>query len=146
MFRGEKKGLTAAILAVALICILQTSLLAQTGTISGEIRNAADNSPLAYANVIILGTNLGAMSLNDGKFTIQGVPAGRYTIKAMMMGYKAEEKPGVVVTAGKDTPLDFKLEQTIVMKTQEIVVTAEKKMVEVTTSDARASVSSQQLE
>jgi len=145
MFRGEKKGPTIAILALGLVCLFQTSLLAQTGTISGVVQNSNDNSPLAYANVIILGTNLGAMSLNDGKFTIKGIPAGRYTIKAMMMGFKAEEKPGIVVNSGQDTRLEFKLDQTIVMKTQEIVVTAEKKMVEVTTSDARASVSSQQL-
>jgi hypothetical protein len=146
MFRGEKKGVTVATLAFALVCLVQTSLLAQTGTISGMVRGGADNQPLAYANVIVLGTNLGAMSLNDGKFSITGVPAGRYTIKAMMMGYKAEEMPGILVEPGKDTPVNFKLEQTIVMKTQEILVTAEKKMVEVTTSDARASVSSQQLE
>jgi outer membrane receptor for ferrienterochelin and colicin len=146
MFRGEKKVPTIAILALALVCLFHTSLLAQTGTISGTISGSADGKPLAYANVIILGTNLGAMSLNDGKFTIKGVPAGNYTIKAMMMGFKAEEKTGVTVDSGKDTRLDFKLDQTIVMKTQEIVVTAEKKMVEVTASDARGAVSSEQLE
>jgi hypothetical protein len=146
MFRGENRGPTIATLALAIVCLFQTSLLAQTGTVSGTVLNGKDNTPLAYANVIVLGTNLGAMSLNDGKFTIKGVPAGRYTVKAMMMGFKAEEKAGVLVESGKDIRLEFKLEQTIVMKTQEIVVTAEKKMVEVTTSDARASVSSEQLE
>jgi outer membrane receptor protein involved in Fe transport len=146
MFRGEKKVPTIAILALALVCLFHTSLLAQTGTISGTVYGSADGKPLAYANVIILGTNLGAMSLNDGKFTIKGVPAGTYTIKAMMMGFKAEEKTGVTVNSGKDTRLDFRLDQTIVMKTQEIIVTAEKKMVEVTASDTRAAVSSQQLE
>jgi hypothetical protein len=145
MFRGEKRGPTIALVAVALVCLFQTSLLAQTGTVSGAVVGP-DGRPLAYANVIILGTNLGAMSLNDGKFTIKGVPAGTYTIKAMMMGYKAEEKAGIIVDGGKDTRIEFRLEQTIVMKTQEIVVTAEKKMVEVTASDTRAAVSSEQLE
>jgi hypothetical protein len=146
MFRGEKKGPAIAIIAFALVCLFQTSLLAQTGTISGIVQNSKDGKPLAYANIIVLGTNLGAMSLNDGKFMIRGVPAGSYAIKAMMMGYKAEEKSGIRVDSGKDTRIIFKLDQTIVMKTQEIVVTAEKKMVEVTSSDARATVSSQQLE
>ncbi|MCK5407295.1 MAG: TonB-dependent receptor, partial [Candidatus Krumholzibacteria bacterium] len=136
------------IVAIALLCLLQTSLLAQsgTGTISGTVYNVKTNQPLAYANVIVMGTNLGAMSLADGKFSVKGVPAGTYAIKAMMMGYKAQERSGVVVNAGKDTKLDFKLDQTIVMKTQEIVVTAEKKMVEVTASDARGTVTSEQLE
>ena len=136
------------IVALALLCLLQTSLLAQsgTGTISGTVYNVKTNQPLAYANVIVMGTNLGAMSLADGKFSVKGVPAGTYAIKAMMMGYKAQERSGVVVNAGKDTKLDFKLDQTIVMKTQEIVVTAEKKMIEVTASDARGTVTSEQLE
>jgi outer membrane receptor protein involved in Fe transport len=148
MFRGDHGGPTLVVITVlVLACLLPTSLLAQgTGTISGTVYSAKNGQPLAYANVIIMGTNLGAMSLNDGKFTIKGVPAGRHTVKAMMMGYKAMEKENVVVDAGKDTPLDFRLEETIVMKTQEIVVTAEKKMVEVTASDTRASVSSEQLE
>ena len=142
------RGPAVAIVALALFCLLQTSLLAQsgTGTISGTVYNVKTNQPLAYANVIVMGTNLGAMSLADGKFSVKGVPAGTYAIKAMMMGYKAEERSGVVVNAGKDTKLDFKLDQTIVMKTQEIVVTAEKKMIEVTASDARGTVTSEQLE
>ena len=142
------RGPAVAIVALALSCLLPTSLLAQsgTGTISGTVYNVKTNKPLAYANVIVLGTNLGAMSLADGKFSVKGVPAGTYAIKAMMMGYKAEERSGVVVNAGKDTKLDFKLDQTIVMKTQEIVVTAEKKMIEVTASDARGTVTSEQLE
>ena len=142
------RGPAVAVFALALFCLLQTSLLAQsgTGTISGTVYNVKTNQPLAYANVIVMGTNLGAMSLADGKFSVKGVQAGTYAIKAMMMGYKAEERSGVVVNAGKDTKLDFKLDQTIVMKTQEIVVTAEKKMVEVTASDARGTVTSEQLE
>ncbi len=119
MFRGEKRGSAIAIITVAILCLFQTSLLAQTGTISGTIYNSASNQPLAYANIILLGTNLGAMSLNDGKFTIKGVPAGTYTVKAMMMGFKAYEKPNTAVNSGKDTRLDFRLEETIVMKTQE---------------------------
>lgn len=132
--------------ALVLLCLVPTSLLAQTGTISGVVYNDKTGQPLAYANVIIVGSNLGAMSLADGKFTINGVPAGTHTLKAMMMGYKAEERPNVVVNAGANTDLTFRLDETIVMKTQEIVVTAEKPMVEVTSSETRGSVSSDQLE
>jgi len=146
MFRREKKGPAMAVLAVVLVCMLPTTLLAQTGTISGIVYSNKTSQPLAYANVIIVGSNLGAMSLADGKFTINGVPAGTHTLKAMMMGYKAIEKPGVVVNAGANTDVTFRLDETIVLKTQEIVVTGEKPMVEVTTSDTRASVSSDQLE
>jgi outer membrane receptor protein involved in Fe transport len=147
MLRGEKKGLTIASFTLALVCVFWSSLLfAQAGTISGTVFNAKTNQPLAYANVVVVGTSLGAMSLNDGKFSVKGVPPGKYTVKAMMMGYKSAEKPNVVVPPGKDVQVEFTLEETIVMKTQEIVVTAQKALVEVTSSDVRAGVSSEQLE
>jgi outer membrane receptor protein involved in Fe transport len=146
MFRGqEKRGLIVTIVALVLVCGFQTALLAQTGTISGTVRDE-EGKPLAYANVIIDGTTLGAMSLADGKFTIPGVPAGTYKIRAMMMGYKTAEKNSVKISGGETTDLNFQLEQTIVAKTQEIVVTADKPMVEVTESKVTAQVTGDQLE
>ncbi len=145
MFRGETRGSAIVSLAIVLLLALHVAAAAQTGTISGTVRSK-DGKPLAFANVILVGTSMGAMSLNDGRFTITSVPVGTYTVKAMMMGYKAVEKKGVKVTPGGTATVDFKLEQTIVAKTQEIVVTAEKPMVEVTASDTRASVTDQQIE
>jgi len=139
------RGRLIAVAVIAFLCVFQGVALAQTGTISGTVADK-DGKPLAYANVIVVGATYGAMSLNDGKFTIPGVPAGTYTVKAMMMGYKAFEKEGVAVGASDHLTINFKLEQTIVAKTQEIVVTADKPMVEVTESKTVASVSSQQLE
>jgi len=146
MFRGdEKRVVLIAAVALALVCVFQTALYAQTGTITGTVADK-NGKPLPYANVIVVGTTFGAMSLNDGKFTIPGVPAGTYTIKAMMMGYKAFEKPGLTVRGGETETLHFKLEETIVAQTQEIVVTADKPMVEVTESKTVGTVSSEQLE
>lgn len=145
MFRGERRGPVIIAVALALVLVSHGAVMAQTGTISGQVKSA-DGKPLAYANVIIVGTNLGAMSLQDGKFTIPGVPAGTYTVKALMMGYKPTEKPGIVVSSGDNTSLSFALEETIVAKTQEILVTADKPMVEVTSSSTIGTVSSEQLE
>jgi hypothetical protein len=116
-----------------------------TGRITGKVISAKTKKPLAYANVVVMGTTLGAMSLPDGNFTIAYVPAGTYTIKVMMMGYKSVERKNVVVKAGGTTEINFALEETIVMKTQKILVTAEQPMVEVTTSDVSQSVTDTQV-
>jgi len=123
MSSRDCRGAKIILIAVALLGLVHSFAFAQTGTITGKI-SKADGSPLGYANVILVGTTMGAMSLADGKFTITAVPPGTYTVRAMMMGYKAVEKPGVVVNIGSPSTADFKLETTVVAKTQEIVVTA----------------------
>ena len=144
--RATARGLAVAISGCALLWLYSTVVVAQgTGKITGTVIDAKSKKPLAYANVVIVGTSLGAMSLDDGKFTIAGVPAGTYTVKAMMMGFKTIEKPYVTVNAAGTAEVSFALVETIVAKTQVIEVLGEKPMVEVTRSDVRASVSEQQI-
>ena len=114
-----------------------------TGSIVGKVTSAKDGHPLAYANVIVMGTTLGSMSLQDGSYNIKDVPAGKYAVKAIMMGFKAVEKKNVVVRAGEVTTVSFALDRTIVMTCQEIVVSAERKMVEVSASDAHGPITSE---
>ncbi|HEX6791662.1 MAG TPA: von Willebrand factor type A domain-containing protein [Candidatus Krumholzibacteria bacterium] len=111
------------------------------GKVQGRVTKA-DGNPLAYANVILVGTTMGAMTTQDGRFAIMNVPAGTYTLRAMMMGFKALEKDSVVVTAGTTVEVDFKMMVTVVSKTQEIVVTADRALVEVTESKTSAAVKS----
>jgi len=53
----------------------------QVGDVSGTVRAAESGSPLPYASVTVEGTNWGAMTLEDGTFTIKNVPAGTYTLR-----------------------------------------------------------------
>ena len=145
MSARDCRGARIILIAAALLGLVHSIASAQTGSVTGKVTKA-DGSPLGYANVIIVGTTMGAMTLADGKYTITAVPPGTYTVRAMMMGYKAVEKPGVVVNIGSPQAADFKLETTVVAKTQEIVVTAERAMVEVTESKTSAAVSESQLQ
>lgn len=138
--------LASALLGVVFLSLSSLPLQAQgTGTIRGKIIDKKTKQPLGFANIVIVGTSKGAMSLDSGDFTIGGVPAGTYQIKAMMMGYKTVELPSVVVNSGDVKELDFELEETIVAETQTIVVTGEKKMVDVTSSDVRQNVTEEQV-
>jgi hypothetical protein len=118
MFARDCRGARVILIAAALLGLVHSIASAQTGSITGKVTKA-DGSPLGYANVIIVGTTMGAMTLADGKYTITAVPPGTYTVRAMMMGYKAVEKASVVVNIGSPQAADFKLETTVVAKTQE---------------------------
>jgi outer membrane receptor protein involved in Fe transport len=145
MFPRDSRGAIIFALAFALLGLVHSAASAQSGTVTGKV-TTGDGKPLAFANVVIKGTTMGAMTSAEGKFTITAVPPGTYVVRAMMMGYKAVEKPGVVVNIGQTAAVEFKLETTVVAKTQEIVVTAERALVEVTESSVSAAVSDEQLQ
>jgi hypothetical protein len=120
--------------SIVLCCLLSTSVFAQaTGTITGYVYEADSRNPLAFANVILLGTTFGGMTFTDGSFNIAGIPPGTYTIKAMMMGYKPVEKEITVISL-QTVELKFPMEVTIVKKTRIIEVFASRPLIDVTTA------------
>ena len=78
-----------------------------TGRIVGTVTTDA-GQPLAGANVIVVGTPLGAVTGNAGQYTISGVPAGARQVQARRVGYAPITRP-VAVTAGQPTTADFRL-------------------------------------
>jgi iron complex outermembrane recepter protein len=65
---------------------------AQTGTISGQVLDAADGSPLTFANVVIVGTERGTATADDGSFRIESVPAGALILRASFVGFRSQEQ------------------------------------------------------
>jgi len=109
-----------------------------SGMITGVVTDTAGTA-LHYANVILVGKSLGAMSLGDGRYAISGVAPGCYVVKALMMGYRAATIDSVQVAAGDTAVANFSLQPTIVARTQEIVVCADRPMVDVTSSSTMGS-------
>ena len=64
---------------VLFIAFLPVLLFAQN-TISGTVTNASTGEALPGANVVVLGTNMGAAATVDGSYTISNVPDGTFTI------------------------------------------------------------------
>jgi Ca-activated chloride channel family protein len=82
---------------------------AGVGRITGHVRDAA-GSPLAGAQVVIVGTKFVAATDATGAYTIESVPAGAYSLQARFIGYTVLEVHGVRVTAGTTTTTDFALQ------------------------------------
>jgi Ca-activated chloride channel family protein len=116
-----------------------------TGILGGTVTREADGAPVQFANVVLAGTKMGGMTLSDGSFLISGIPAGEYTVRVMMMGYRVEEKSGVRIVAGERTRVDFKIVEQIVGRTEEIVVEGETKQIEVKSSDVAYKTSAHDL-
>jgi TonB-linked SusC/RagA family outer membrane protein len=91
------------------------------GTINGRI-SAEGNRPLADVRVIVISTSVSAVTNEEGKYSLKGVPAGRFDIQALHVGFQSQKKT-VEVTAGQTITADFEMKQAVV-QLDEVVTTA----------------------
>ncbi len=143
MQQMEKLSLT--LLALALVLAISSTALAEPGNIIGKVLDAKTKDALPFANVVVMGTGLGGMSMDDGSFFIQNIPEGTYAVKATYMGYNPEEIAEVVVRPYSTTEIGFKLYRTVLATADEVVVTAERPMVEVDVPTTVRSITAEDL-
>jgi len=100
------------------------------GRIYGRVVDAETGDPLPYANVVLKGTNYGAMTLEDGSFSFTA-PCGRYTIIVSYLGYEESRKGGMWICGGAPASLDFALQPSIALEMDKVVVGGEVPAVDV---------------
>ncbi len=108
--------------------LLPQEVMAQSGKISGRVIDSQTKEALPFANVVILGTNLGAATNLDGDYVIINVPPGTYKIRASMTGYNNYTIENIKVASGLTTSLDFAIVPAS-FQTEEVVVVAEKPLI-----------------
>lgn len=79
------------------------------GSIEGTVVDRYSRQALFPADVTIVGTTLGGIVSQEGRFAIDGVPGGTYEIEVSMMGYELELKSNVVVRDRRVTTIDLEL-------------------------------------
>ncbi|MEO5814576.1 MAG: SusC/RagA family TonB-linked outer membrane protein [Gemmatimonadaceae bacterium] len=80
----------------------------ETGTISGIVTIGVTGASVAGAQVGIAGTQLGATTGAEGRFTIANVPVGSQAVQVRMIGYTATERT-VTVVRGETATLNVQL-------------------------------------
>lgn len=83
----------------------------ETGSIFGVVLDEETGSPIVHANVVIEGTLLDALTIEDGSYLITGIPAGEYSVRAMMFGYTTQRKYRITVEAGSSVEANYTLEK-----------------------------------
>src|SRR5438067_3680887 len=81
--------------------------LAQQGRISGTVTSADDNRPVVAAQVVVVGAQGGAVTHEDGRYTLTARP-GSYRVRVIRIGYMPDSAT-VVVTAGSEATQNFTL-------------------------------------
>lgn len=106
-----------------LISLCSTVALAQTGTVQGLIKDAKTKEALIGCTVRIDGTQLGATTDIEGKFTLANVPVGTQKVVISYVSYQTKEIPNVRVESGNTTTIDTELDEEG-KSLQEVVVRA----------------------
>ncbi|GGH38350.1 TonB-dependent receptor [Mangrovimonas yunxiaonensis] len=104
-------------LILILLFLTSFGLLAQSITISGKVTTQGE--PLPFVNVYLKDTTKGAVTNNDGHYSISNITAGDYTLIVSFTGFKAVHKN--VTVSDKPLYLDFDLSATESL--DEVVVT-----------------------
>ena len=89
--------------------LTQLSFAQTTGKVAGRILDKETGETLFGANVVIMGTTMGAASNVDGEYFIINIPPGEYSVKISMIGYSPIVYQGAVVSVNRTTTIDAEL-------------------------------------
>ena len=116
------------LLFLLLITALVPGLMFASGKIKGKVVDAGSGEPLVGANVVVVGSSMGAATNVSGEYTVLNVPSGTYTLRTSYVGYQTITLSNVRVNNDLTTDANFQLPaEGVTVGTVEIV--AERPMV-----------------
>jgi len=133
----------AAALALVPAALPAQDVSAQAGRITGTVTDRG-GLPVPNVQVLLVGTSLGGVSAEDGRYTIAAVPAGSYQLRAQRIGFAPTTVP-VSVAADQTVTADLQITAVATTLTTQVVVgytTQQRRDV----SDAVASVTDEALD
>jgi TonB-linked SusC/RagA family outer membrane protein len=108
-----------------LLVAVPSALFAQgTGTVQGLVSDATTGQPLSGVQVTLVGTGLGIVTNDQGRYMLMNVPSGEHVIRAEIIGYRTVDQP-VFIRSGATATASFGLTQVAVaLQRLNVVVTA----------------------
>src|SRR5687768_10044132 len=115
MSRSAGSVVLRAAMAIAAFVFLSTAVPAAifaqtTGVISGQVVDNQTRAGLASVQVFIVGTQIGTLTDQAGRYRLVSVPAGTRTVRAVLIGYR-EVTQTVAVASGATVVANFALRE-----------------------------------
>lgn len=116
-----------------------------TGKVAGRVLEQGTGQGLPGVNVVIAGTSIGGITDVDGYYHILNVPPGTYSVQASFIGFATVTTQNVRVVQDQTSVVNFELrEETI--EGEELVVVAERPIVEMDRTTTTSVIDAEQLE
>jgi len=133
------------LISILALHIFSIHIFAQSGKISGLVKDASTGEELIGANVLIEGTTIGAATNVSGFFVILNVKPGTYNLKASMVGYAPSVYKDIRVNIDQTTEVNFNLTSNT-FQTDEVVVIATTPIVQKDVSSSRVNLNVDEIE
>lgn len=127
-----------------IIFLFASTLLSQTGSISGTVVDSA-GIPLPDVNVKIKGSYKGTASNEQGKYSLKELKSGDYVVQVSAIGFKTVEYTGIKVKAGEDTQLEIKLSTTSYTVGEEILVVGDRPLLDIEQTESKHIINSEDI-
>ena len=119
-----------ALLLLLTMGFLGSAIAGNTGKLAGQVKDAQTGEELVGVNVVIEGTSMGASTNIEGYYVILNIPPGKYTLAASAVGYNKRTVTNVSVSIDLTTTIDYALSSQVLEVGEEVVVTAERPLVQ----------------
>ncbi len=116
---------------------------AQTGKLAGTVVDQ-NGAPLIGATALVVGTTLGAASDVNGDYAILRIPPGTYSVRFSSVGFQTKIIEGVLVSSNQTTTLEVTLPEEVI-EGEEVVVTAERPIVDISLTSSMATLSKEDI-
>jgi hypothetical protein len=114
------------------------------GKVAGKITDAESGDAIIGAAVMIEGTSLGAAADINGYYFIINVPPGMVNVRVSAIGYTPKTVQGIQVISDQTSTVDFVLAPQS-LQGEEVVIVAERKLVETDRTFSTSTVSAQDI-
>lgn len=135
--RWVKYTLFLVVLAAFAACAFAGTV----GKIAGRITDSETGEAVIGAAVQIVGTTAGAAADINGDYFILNIPPGQVTLQVSALGYAAKSIQGVQIISDQTATVNFDLIPASI-QSDEVVIVAERKLVEMDRTFATSTVAS----
>ena len=96
---------------LTLLVFTASTAFAQRGKIAGTVTDGSTGETLPGVNILIEGTQQGAVSDADGFYFINNVRPGTYTLRASFIGFISERIAGVRVSTDLTSTINIQMRE-----------------------------------
>ena len=130
---------------IVIILSFSSAYSQNKGSLFGIVKDSL-NEPLEGVTVKIKGSYAGSVTDVDGKYNIQNISPGAYTVEVNAIGYRTVEYTNIKIEEAKSKELNIVLSQTSFTVDQEIVVIGDRPLLDIEQTSSKHIISSEDIQ